>query len=803
MAEAYLAPVDSPEEASEAPQGLSLRELLAAVRRRWWLVATVAGLVLVVGYWNIMRQPRLYRATATVRLQASQAPLPGMQAGVQRIDYRIDPLLSEQKLITSLQVAQRVAQTTGLQVAIIDPEGIRRSEIFQGTVPVVTPVAPLGSYKLHLAPGGYSLSRGGRTVGPVRYGDTLRAEGLELVIPTRPGVKAGDIELAVNSLDATAAQIRSALGTRAVPATDLIEISYTAGDPETVRDVTNAAARAYQAFSSEGQRNTATQKTRFIEQSLQEQARALAIAQDSLKWFKEQNQTASVNDEAKGLFASIQKLEADKVELETERRVYESLVGKVVATDTVDDELRRLAGTGVLTKNMAIASKFEQWQDLMQERQKLLLQGSMLPNNPDLLRYSQAISDAKRDIRAATEIYLTGLRNRLTTIDQTIASMKGQSERYPPLEAQELRLSANVDLQQKMYVDLQSQLQMARIAESADGGTVRIIDAAMLPTYAVSPNRRRAFFMSIALGLAMGIGIAVLLERLDDSVRSPTELSDSYQLPVLGLIPAINSGELVSSDAGDATGLSRIVTHADPRSPVAEAYRSLRTNLAFTRMQRGLRSLLLTSPGPADGKSTTVANLAITFAQQGQRTLLIDADLRRAVLDKTFGVARAPGLTDVIIGEATLAESVHETQVPNLSVLTSGQLPPNPSELLGSSAMRDVLAQMEDSYDVVLFDSPPLLAVTDAAVLSTIVDGTIVIARMGATQRRALWRAVSQLRAVSANVLGGVLNDLRAEVSPYYGGEGYYYYYYASHDENGKRPQLGVLDRLKRLTAAR
>jgi polysaccharide biosynthesis transport protein len=321
----------------------------------------------------------------------------------------------------------------------------------------------------------------------------------------------------------------------------------------------------------------------------------------------------------------------------------------------------------------------------------------------------------------------------------------------------------------------------------------------MTPTYAISPRRQRAFFIYLLIGLLVGIGIAVAVERLDDSVRSPLELSEKYSLPVLGMIPAIRSGEL--SEAPVSAGVSRIVTHADPRSPVAEAYRSLRTNLAFARTQRGLRAVALTSPGPADGKSTTVANLAITFAQQGQRTLLVDADLRRAVLDKSFGIPRSPGLTEVIIGASGFDQAVHETQVPNLFVMTSGQLPPNPSELLGSPAMREVLATMTSQFDMVLFDSPPLLAVTDAAVLSTMVDGTILIARMGATARKGLWRAVSQLRAVHATLLGSVLNDVTSDVGAYYGGYSYYYYYSSHADGSVNGLPAGILARLKRLTS--
>jgi len=243
----------------------------------------------------------------------------------------------------------------------------------------------------------------------------------------------------------------------------------------------------------------------------------------------------------------------------------------------------------------------------------------------------------------------------------------------------------------------------------------------------------------------------------------------------------------------------RLVTHLDPRSPVAEAYRSLRTNLAFARAHDALRTIVLTSPGPADGKSTTVANLAITFAQQGQKTLLIDADLRRAVLDQLFAAPREPGLTDVLVGRARLPDVVSQTEIPNLDVLGSGPFPPNPSELLGSKAMRDTLQEAREAYDMVLLDSPPLLAVTDAAVLSTMVDGAILVVRMGSTARTSVRRAKSQLHTVHGHLIGTVLNDVDFRAGLYGGGYGYYYYYYYGQDGH-RNGAGGMLDRVQQWT---
>jgi capsular exopolysaccharide synthesis family protein len=217
----------------------------------------------------------------------------------------------------------------------------------------------------------------------------------------------------------------------------------------------------------------------------------------------------------------------------------------------------------------------------------------------------------------------------------------------------------------------------------------------------------------------------------------------------------------------------------------------LRTNLAFARAQQSPQAIVIASPGPNDGKSTTAANLAITFSQQGQRTLLIDADLRRAVLHKAFHVAQSPGLTEVIVGDVTVDEAMHQTAIPNLSVIASGRFPPNPAELLGSSRMQEILHRAKAEFDVVLLDSPPLLAVTDAAVLSTMVDGVVLVIRTERTKRDAVRRALGHVRSVRGRLLGAVLNDVDLRSGVYYGSYGHYYYSYYGREERAHRSDAG------------
>ena len=229
----------------------------------------------------------------------------------------------------------------------------------------------------------------------------------------------------------------------------------------------------------------------------------------------------------------------------------------------------------------------------------------------------------------------------------------------------------------------------------------------------------------------------------------------------------------------------RLVTHLRPKSPVSEAYRSLRTNLMFSAADQPRRTVLMTSSGPREGKSTTVSNLAITFSQMGTKTLLVDADLRRPMLYKLFSLNKEPGLTHVLIGKVSLKDAVqHSTGLPNLDFLMCGTLPPNPAELLGSEKMQALLNQTKKSYDMVLIDCPPVIAVTDPTLLSNQVDGVLLVVKSGEVQRQALDMAVKQLRRVNAPVVGVVMNGVKT--TNFYNSS-YYYQYYHYYDSDRKK----------------
>lgn len=218
----------------------------------------------------------------------------------------------------------------------------------------------------------------------------------------------------------------------------------------------------------------------------------------------------------------------------------------------------------------------------------------------------------------------------------------------------------------------------------------------------------------------------------------------------------------------ETSKIRHLIAQLNPRSPISEQYRTVRTNLQFSNIDNALQAILITSPGPAAGKSITAANLAVVYAQQNMKTLLIDADLRKPTVHYTFRLNNLHGLSNVLINESTIEEAVNKSDIEHLNILTSGPIPPNPAELLASNRMRDVLEQAKKTYDFIIFDTPPALAVADAKILANIVDGTLLVIRSGTTETEDAQKAKEMMSDTTAPILGVVLNDVQKEDMQYY-----------------------------------
>lgn len=347
-----------------------------------------------------------------------------------------------------------------------------------------------------------------------------------------------------------------------------------------------------------------------------------------------------------------------------------------------------------------------------------------------------------------------------------------------PNRADRDRLQTTLAQYRQTYAYLLQSYEQVRLAEAQSTSNIVQVEPAQLPRSPIRPRTMRNSAMAGVVGLMVAAGIVFLIEALDDTIKSPEDISRQLGVPILGIIATHES---------EAEGL---VTANQPRTPVAEAFRALRTNIQYASVDRPLKTLLVTSPSPEDGKSTITANLGVVLAQGGRKVVIIDADLRRPRIHKLFKLSNQQGTSDLFVKpQEPLNGAVQKTEVANLYALTSGSLPPNPSELLGSEKMVKILEMIHDEADIIIVDSPPLLAVTDAAVLAPRTDGVLLVVKPGKTKLVACRQAVEQLQRVGANILGVVLNDVELRRSrykyAYY--KGYYSYHNYYRDKDKKK----------------
>ncbi|HRX01807.1 MAG: polysaccharide biosynthesis tyrosine autokinase [Anaerolineae bacterium] len=380
-----------------------------------------------------------------------------------------------------------------------------------------------------------------------------------------------------------------------------------------------------------------------------------------------------------------------------------------------------------------------------------------------LILQSPSASDRTRQDRR--EFVTRQLQELETNIDETKARIDDLQQQlagmFSARQIADTQTQINA-LEQKLN---SYQGNYASLLSFLEGGvnTINVVEPATLPTTPIGPNKGMTILLAAAIGFLLAAGAAFLLDYLDDTLKTPDDIKDALDVTTLGAIARIE---------GDNPD-ERLVTALYPKSPAAEAFRVLRTNIQFSSLDNPPRRLMVTSSSPSEGKSTTLANLAVVIAQQGQRVVVLDTDLRRPTLHRIFQVPNNAGLTNALLQEhPSHGGFLQQTKIDNLQILTTGPLPPNPAELLSSAKFAALIESLQDQVDVLMFDSPPVMAVTDAAILARQMDGVVLVIDAGATRRDWAINAKESLDKVGAHILGVALNRLRPQAG------GYYYYYY-------------------------
>jgi len=606
--------------------------------------------------------------------------------------------------------------------------------------------------------------------------------------------------------------------------TDIIEITYSAPSAFEAAYTVNAIAQEYADASVEFNQGELKDLRKFLEEQLRKKGQELTSSEELLRDYQERERVASLDEETSELITRLSAVEAEleqsqvmlqaslemknslEKQLDERRETVSSELSEISTPyiQTLQEELARIVAektkyetavasqaTGVNSDyfNAQIAeydSKIKSLKQRLEEEAKKLSTSSMVQDPFQLTQeLVSRIINLDAEIKANTA--------KINTLQEVINTYNAQLESLPVKVLELARLKRRQMVDEQTYMLMTKRLEETKIQEAGQRKEVRVVDEAIEPLFPTKPKKKLNLALGVVLGIGLGIGITFLREYFDNSIKTQEEL-EQLGFNILATIPKIEMSKVEEklearlAKMGPMEGKrieARLITHLDPKSPVSEAYRSLRTNIQFSRVDQKIKAVLVTSSGPKEGKSTTSANLAIAMAQSGKRVVLIDADLRRPVVHSIFGMDKDEGLTNYMMDDIDYDTMIKKSIMDNLYVIPSGVLPPNPSEMLESEKMKKLLERLRNDFDFVLFDTPPIIAVTDAAILGTIVDGAILVVKAGQTNYDALVRAKSLLDAVNTRILGALLNGV--EVGGMYGSYYYYYYHHYYSKPGGKK----------------
>jgi tyrosine-protein kinase Etk/Wzc len=731
-------------------------------------------------------------------------------------------VLTELEVLRSRSLVEDAVRELGLQLVLVKPDGVSRDSLLSA-VDVSDGALP-GVYRLKkTSDGRFEVldARGAVLHRGVAPGTRLRLPGVELglTIATR-GIN--EMELAVQSLEMAVMGLRQAITVGQVNReAKVASLSFRSPDRELSWKLPNTIAERFIARRQASQKSAAKSTVIFLRGQLDTLARQLSSAETALRHFREREHVVNPVIEGTSQVDRMIRIQSERGAMEAERSALASLLAEVQSAADKSpggpSPYRRLLAFPTLLRSQAASELLASLAQV--EGQRAELMSRRTADDPEVQALDARVGELEGQLRSVAATYLEGLTNHVRGLDTTIQGFGRQLGEVPRRELEFARLQRQPKVLEEMYALLQTRLKEAEIAQAVEDASVQVVDPAVRPLRPVSPKKTLLVIAGLIVGLMLGFAIAFLREYLDKSVHTRSDVADATGLPVLGLIPRIpkpgkrialiserkvaqpdQSASAPAPYRSNGTGAAsrprytflqnepvadgaaigpgpevrqlpvlpvslraQRVAISGVGTAIAEAYGSLQTNLLHSRTDRPVQAVVFTSATPGEGKTTSAVNLALSLTHRGVKVLLIDADLRRGTVHNVFDVAREPGLADVVRGAMPFEHAYRQITVDQggtLHYLTTGTLPANPSGMLASRELGELMEYLRGEYETIVLDSPPVNMMTDAALLGAKADGVVIVARAGVTHSAALGYAMEQLKHVRARVLGVVLNDI-------------------------------------------
>ena len=748
--------------ASEPSQ---LRDYLFVVLKRKWLIFSLCLVVTSLVAVQMFRQPSIYEAATTIRIEQRQKSILQTQGIILNAQPDANFWGTQVKLLESPALARQVALSLDLQHNPNFFGSQAQGGIFTALRRMVS-----GEKKPTTAPP--QAPKGLTVVGEARLkDDPLTPEELSALEPYEDAIIGGE-------------RVEGVVGT------NLFVIKFQHSDPDMAQKVANTLADVFRANniervtenSSEAE-DVLTREITGLQEKIRHDTEAL------FNYAREKNlpvtTDAALNTEAQRL-ADLSK---QVLQAENDRKEAQAIYLSAKAT-------KDIFSIPEVQKSTRITSLQERVSQLKEK--KAALEVTYTSEWPEVKKLDVSIKRLEEELNKAANDAVTGLGKQYeaaqaheNSVRERYMEQRGVTNQQTRDQIEMTEYMQRLETNKQYLNTLLQKQREVQIAQGDRGNEVSVENYSRVPRSPVGPPRLRNVTIALLLSLVAGIGLAFLLDFLDDTVKTLDDVDRYIHLPALAMIPASRGGARLKGlpqgnpGPGESTALAMI---DDVRSPIAESYRHLRTSLLLSSAGQPPKTILVTSSQPSEGKTTTAINTAYMLAQTGAEVLIIDCDLRRPRLHAQFEVPNSKGLTTWLSGERVLDNLLQTSpRTANLKILTSGPVPPNPAELIGSEEMRRLLGQLSERFAHIIIDSPPAISFTDASILSTMVDGVMLVVHGGRSSRAVVRRAKQQLLDVGAHIFGVVLNNVKLETQDYYY-SGYYSNYYSTETDSGRDP---------------
>lgn len=755
-----------------AENEVHLLDYWRAIRKRIWLVIGIVSLITMLAVVYVARKPDLYEAQARVQVDLEDT---GALVNNARPLYgpTDDPIYfnTQLQILVSPGLMRRVVRTLDLE---------HNPDFFQGN-----PAQRRSMWQ--------TLKR---MVGAGNDAQPAEAKAPDQLPLTNSVAQTGGPE-DLNDAKRLAPYVNTILASLKVEPvketrgyykeTRLIDIKFSHTDPQVASKVVNAIADNYVYWNLEKKTETNSTTGGFLQKRIAELQQQIRTGEERLVNYAKNNQIISLDQNQNMIVDRLSVLNRQLLDAENDRKTAEAAYNAAKAPG---------AATALADADAKQANEIES--KLVELRQKrALLMVDATEEAPEVKEVDQQVSELDKQLKdllsRKSATLLTNLHTRYQqTLEREQALRKAFDEqRGQTLSQNEAAINYRI-IQQEIETNrnlLNGLLQGARendVVLAGKPNNISIVDHALTPDSPIGPNRARTIVAAFFLSIGLGIGLALFFEYLDDTVHSTQEVERLLHLPALAVIPAIGGAmrrPLIASKTalqkqnGNGADNGELLIKADSRSPLAEAYRQMRTSVLLSTAGRAPKSLLVTSSLPGEGKTTTAVNTAISLAQTGASVVIIDADMRRPRLQSIFHVTARDGLSSILssdVSEPDMLAMIETDEESGLDVLSSGPIPPNPAELLGSDQMRRLMTALQGRYTHVVVDSPPVSSFTDGVLISTLVDGVLLVVHGGKSSRHVVRRSKQLLNDVGAKVLGVVLNNVNLQSHDYYYYQSYY-----------------------------